>query len=327
MILAGDIGGTKTLLSLYDVVNDNIVLKFKKKYDSKNYNSLEDIVSQFVSSKEKIDAAVFGVPGPVLNGEVKLTNLNWDLSERKISEEFGIEKVKLINDLGATAYSIPYLSNDELILINEGVKDYFNNRFAILAPGTGLGEAFLICEGDNKIILSSEGGHSDFAPTNDLEIELLKYLLKKYKRISYERIISGNGLPNIFDFLFESGYGIPSDETRERFKTEDKSLVISEMALSGKDKLCCDTLEVFVSVLGAHAGNLVLTNLTTGGIYLGGGIPHKIKSMLLSEIFLTSFKNKGRLSPLVEAAPVYIINNNEAALKGASLYAKSLIRK
>lgn len=327
MILAGDIGGTKTLLALFEIVNDNIVLKTKEKFESRNFKSLEEIISAFAGNNKNIDAAVFGVPGPVLNGEAQPTNLSWHVSENKISDEFNIGKVKLINDLGATAYSIPYLNDEELIKIKNGSNRSAVNRFAVLAPGTGLGEAFLICEGDEKMILPSEGGHSDFAPTNDLEIELLKYLLKKHKRVSYERIISGSGLPNIFDFLVECGYGIPNPETLERFKNEDKSLVISEEALSDKDKLCCDSLEVFVSVLGAHAGNLVLTNLTTGGVYLGGGIPHKIKSLLSGEIFVTSFKNKGRLSSLVEATPVYIINNNEASLKGASLYAKSLIRK
>lgn len=327
MILAGDIGGTKTLLALYEIVNDDIFLRTKEKFESRNFNSFEDILSKFAGSNSHIDAAVLGVPGPVLNGEVKLTNLKWKLSETKISDEFNIGKVKLINDLGATAYSIPYLNEKELIQINKGSTKTAVERFAVLAPGTGLGEAFLICEGNEKMILSSEGGHTDFAPKNDLEIELLKYLLKKHKRVSYERIISGSGLANIFDFLVEYGYGVPNEETLERFKDDDKSQVISEMALSGKDKLCCDSLEIFASILGSHAGNLVLTNLTTGGVYLGGGIPHKIKSVLLSEIFLASFKNKGRLSSLLEATPVYIINNNEAALKGASLYAKSLIRK
>lgn len=327
MILAGDIGGTKTLLALFDIVNDGIALKTKEIFESRNFNTFEEIISKFAGSNNNIEAAVLGVPGPVLNGEVTLTNLKWKLSETKISDEFNIGKVKLINDLGATAYSIPYLNEEELIQINKGSKKTAVKRFAVLAPGTGLGEAFLICEGDEKIIYSSEGGHTDFAPTNDIEVELLKYLLKKHKRVSYERIISGSGLANIFDFLVENGYGIPNVETLERFKDEDKSHVISEMALNGKDKLCCDSLEIFASVLGAHAGNLVLTNLTTGGVYLGGGIPHKIKSVLLSEIFLASFKNKGRLSSLLEATPVYIINNNEAALKGASLYAKSLIRK
>lgn len=327
MILAGDIGGTKTLLALFEIVNDDIVLKTKEKFESRSFNSFEEIFSKFAGSNNNIEAAVFGVPGPVLNGEVQLTNLSWNLSENKISNEFNIGKVKLINDLGATAYSIPYLNEDELIQINKGSNRYAVERYTVLAPGTGLGEAFLICESNEKMILPSEGGHSDFAPSNDLEIELLKYLLKRYNRVSYERIISGSGLPNIFDFLVEYGYGIPKEETLERFKEEDKSQVISEMGLSGKDKLCCDALEIFVSVLGAHAGNLVLTNLTTGGVYLGGGIPHKIKSLLLGEIFLTSFKNKGRLSSLLEATPVYIINNNEAALKGASLYAKSLIGK
>lgn len=326
MILAGDVGGTKTLLGLFEIVDDNLILLEKKKFISKDFNSLQEIISKFAGSNN-IEAAVFGVPGPALKGEVKLTNLDWNLSEAQISKELDIPKVKLVNDLGATAYSIPYLNEDELIKIYEGQKKFSNNKYGILAPGTGLGEAFLICEDDNKIILSSEGGHSDFAPTNDLEIELLIYLLKKYNRVSNERIMSGSGLPNIFDFLVEYGYGFPNEETLERFKNEDKALVISEMALSGKDKLCCDTLEIFVSALGSRAGNLVLTNLTTGGIFLGGGIPHKIKNVLLSEIFISSYKNKGRLSSIVEATPVYIINNNEAALKGASLYAKSLMRK
>jgi len=324
MILAGDVGGTKTLLALFEIRDNQLVEQKSKKYASNDYESLEIILTDFLSDVNgKIESAAFGIPGPVIDEKAKPTNLKWSLDAKIISSQFNISKVKLLNDLAATAFAVPYLNKTEIIEIKKGSEKLLSERFAVVAPGTGLGEAFLICEDNKKIVLSSEGGHSDFAPTNEVEAELFKYLSKKFGRVSYERIISGSGLPNVFDFLFDNNYGVPLNETLERMKTEDRAIVISEMALNKKDKVCEDALEIFVSVLGAHAGNCVLTNLTTGGVYLGGGIPFKILPMLQSKIFLNSFLNKGRLSNLVEATPIYLINNNNAALVGAAWYAEN----
>ncbi len=324
MILAGDVGGTKTLLALFDIRDNKLVEQKKRKYTSNDYESFEIILKEFLNDvNEKIESAAFGIPGPVIDGKAKPTNLKWSIDAKGISSKFDISVVKLLNDLAATAFAVPYLKDSEIISIKKGSDKLSSERFAVVAPGTGLGEAFLICEDNKKIVLSSEGGHSDFAPTNEVEAELFKYLSKKFGRVSYERIISGSGLPNVFDFLVDNNYGVPGKITLERMKNEDRAIVISEMALNKKDKVCEDALEIFVSVLGAHAGNCVLTNLTTGGVYLGGGIPFKILPILQSKIFLNSFLNKGRLSNLVEATPIYIINNNNAALIGAAWYAEN----
>jgi len=263
----------------------------------------------------------------VVNGEAKFTNLPWLVDEKNLSEKSNIPKVKIVNDLAATAYAVPFLNADELITIKEGAKEHFSERFAVIAPGTGLGQAFMLCEGNKKIVIPSEGGHSDFASSNKLETELLLYLKKKYDHVSYERIISGSGIPNIFDFLVEDQNMKPTEETTERMKTEDRARVISDMALKQKDKVCEKTMNIFVSVLGAHAGNIVLTTMATGGVYLGGGIPFKILPKLTDGIFVKSFTQKGRLSYLVEATPVYLINNNKAALTGASRIAFDLINE
>ncbi|WP_337872592.1 glucokinase [Ignavibacterium sp.] len=322
MMLAGDVGGTKTLLSFFEIRDDQLVELKRKKYASNDYESLEIILTDFLSDVNgKIESAAFGVPGPVIDGKAKPTNLKWSLDAKKISSQFNIPIVNFLNDLSAAAFAVPYLTKTEIIEIKKGSEKLLSERFTVIAPGTGLGEAFLICENGKKIVLSSEGGHSDFAPTNEMEAELFKYLNKKFGRVSYERIISGSGLPNVFDFLVDCKYGVPENKTLERMKTEDRAVVISEMALNKNDKVCEDALEIFVSVLGAHSSNCVLTNLTTGGVYLGGGIPFKILPMLQGKIFLNSFLNKGRLSSLIEATPIYLINNNNAALIGAAWYA------
>jgi len=325
MILAGDVGGTKTLLALYECENNKLVELNAKSFVSRDFENLETIIKYFLKGREVFPiSAAFGIPGPVVNGKVKSTNLPWTIDENILSANTEIAKVKIVNDLAAAAFDIPYLKADELITIKDGTKEKMSERFVIIAPGTGLGQAFLICEGNKKIILPSEGGHSDFAPTNELEAKLFLYLYKKYNRVSYERIISGSGLPNVFDFLVETNYAKPTDETIARIKTEDKAAVISEQAINKKDSVCEKALDIFISVLGAHAGNLVITLLATGGVYLGGGIPHKILPKLQAEAFTKSFVNKGRLKNVVESTPVYVINNNNAALHGAARIAFDL---
>lgn len=328
IILAGDIGGTKTLLALFECSGNHLVELKSKRYVSKNFENLEMIIKDFLSSQQITPAsAAFGIPGPVENGFVKSTNLPWIVDEKLLSKYLHIPKVKIVNDLAATAYQIPFLKDEEKILIKESINKERSERFVVIAPGTGLGQAFLVCEENKKIVFASEGGHTDFAPTNEVEAELFLYLLKKFGRVSYERIISGSGLPNIFDFLVESNYAKPEDETIEKMKTEDRAVVISEQALNRKDKVCEKALEIFVSALGSHSGNLVINLLATGGVYLGGGIPHKILTKLQDGLFTKSFVNKGRLKDVVEATPVFVINNNNAALHGAARIAESLVEK
>lgn len=326
IILAGDVGGTKTLLALYECSGNHLVELKSKNYVSKDFENLEFIIRDFLSIVQITpSSAAFGIPGPVENGIIKSTNLPWIVDEKLLSEELYIPKVKIVNDLAATAYQIPFLKDEEKILIKDVANQKRSERFVVVASGTGLGQAFLICEDNKKIVLASEGGHADFAPTNEIESQLFLYLLKKFGRVSYERVISGNGIPNIFDFLVESNFSIPENETIERMKVEDKSKVISEMALANKDKVCVKALEIFISVLGSHSGNLVFNLLATGGVYLAGGIPHKILSLLKTNHFIENFNNKGRLRELTEATPVYVINNNLAALHGAARIAESLL--
>ncbi|MFZ1518700.1 MAG: glucokinase [Ignavibacteriaceae bacterium] len=328
IILAGDVGGTKTLLALFKYDGNHITEIKSKKYSSRDFIELEIILKDFLHNEQIIPAsAVFGIPGPVENGKSKSTNLPWTIVENKLIDILKTPKVRIVNDLAATAFEIPYLKADELIEIKPGKVNNRNQRFVIVAPGTGLGQAFLLCEGNKKIVIDSEGGHVDFAPTNQLEEELYIYLSKKFERVSYERIVSGNGLINVFDFLVECGYGSFTEETFERMLVEDKAAVISDMALLEKDPLCEKTLNIFISVLGAHCGNLVITLLATGGVYLAGGIPHKILPKLQTKIFEESFSNKGRLSEIVKATPVFVLNHNSAALKGAAKMALELLNE
>lgn len=321
-ILAGDIGGTKTLLALFQGHNGEAVQLKSFEYKSKEFNGLEEIIKNFLHDwGGKPRAACFGIPGPVKNGVVKSTNLPWVIDEKILSKENGIPRVKVINDLVATAYSIPHLAFDEVITIKAGLLPKTPDRCVVLAPGTGLGQSFLLRDGNKKTVIPSEGGHTDFAPTNEIEAEMYLYLLKKFGHVSFERIISGSGLPNIFDFLVEIKKGKPEKETLAKMRNHDKAPVISEMALNGKDKVCEEALNLFVSILGAHAGNLALTFLADGGVYLAGGIPYKILSKLKESIFTKNFLNKGRMSSILEPIPVNVITNNKAALKGSAYFA------
>ena len=322
-ILAADVGGTKTIMTLFDEHNCELTERKTERYSSRDFNSLEDIIFKFLKDTDNIPkAASFGIPGPVENGMVESTNLPWLISEKELSKATGIPNIRLMNDLVATAYSIPNLTPDEIINIKKGAAVENPERFVVIAPGTGLGESFLIQKDGRPLVIPSEGGHANFAPTSELQAELYVYLLKKFGRVSYERIISGTGLPNVFDFFVEVKHRKPTEETLHKMKTVDRAIVISEMALSKKDKVCEDALDIFVAVLGAHAGDLALSFLAYGGVYLGGGIPYNIVSKLKEDHFKHNFENKGRLKDVVEQIPVNVITNNLAALKGAAFVAQ-----
>ncbi|MBS0010012.1 MAG: glucokinase [Bacteroidales bacterium] len=319
MILAGDIGGTKTLLVLFDIKDGRLIEIKKKKYASATFKNLDAIVVDFLKDVGTTPPiAVFGIPGPVVPGNIRLPNLSWELDAADLSRKTKINKIEFVNDLAATAYSIPTLDTDDVIQIKEGKAAEASRKYVVVAPGTGLGEAFLLCEGDRKMVIPSEGGHSDFAPANEMEAELYRFLADRYSHVSYERIISGKGIPNIFDFLLSINYAEPEALTLERMKTEDPATVISGTAIRLEDQVSIKAMEIFTSVLGAHAGNLVITGQATGGVYLGGGIPHKILPLLQQKSFLDSFSAKGRVSYLTASTPVYVITNNNAALQGAA---------
>jgi glucokinase len=322
MILAGDVGGTKVHLALYDFKDGKLDYSRDERYAAKDYAGLEEIVKQFLGGA-KIDAACFGVPGPVRNGRLRLTNLPWTLDSRELSTSLGITHVFLINDLEANGYGVAELSADQIYTLAEGDASQVGNR-ALIAAGTGLGQALLIWNGHSHVPYPSEGGHADYAPRNEDEIDLLRFLKQKYDgRISFERVVSGMGLTNIYDFLSEvRGMEVPK-WLAQRMATEDPNAVITESALAAKSEICEKALDMFVSAYGAEAGNLALKILSVGGVYVGGGIAPKILEKLKDGTFLKAFTDKGRLSQLLINMPVRIVLESRAALLGAAAYAEA----
>jgi glucokinase, proteobacterial type len=322
MILAGDVGGTKVNLAIYDFVNGNLKHVRDKQYWAKEYSGLEEIVKEFVIA-EKITAACFGVPGPVRDGRLRLTNLPWTLDSRELATHLKIDYVFLINDLQANGYGIAELTSEQVYTLSEGDARQMANR-ALISAGTGLGEAFMIWDGRDYVPYPSEGGHSDFAPRNEDEIDLLRFLKQKYNgRISFERIVSGQGLTNIFEFLRDvRGLEEPA-WLAQRMTSEDPNAVITELALAAKSEICEKTLDMFVSAYGAEAGNLALKILSLGGLYVGGGIAPRILEKLKDGTFMKGFTDKGRLSQLLVNTPVRVILESKTALMGAAAYAEA----
>ncbi|HEY0319552.1 MAG TPA: glucokinase [Pyrinomonadaceae bacterium] len=323
MILAGDIGGTKTNLALFEDAADGKLSKREgQTFSSKDHADLEAVIAEFLSGHElPIDAAAFGVAGPVIDGVCRATQLPWIVSRASLQDVLRIDDVWVINDLEATAYGVPTLSEDQLVTLNPGQRAHGGN-IAVIAAGTGLGEAALIWDGARYHTMASEGGHVDFAPRNELEIELLRYMLTIKHRISYERILSGQGLVNIYNFLKARGLSDEPDWLRlEIEESADAARTISQCALAARAEICVKALDLFVSIYGAQAGNFALTVAATGGVFVGGGIAPKIIEKLTDGTFLESYKDKGRLSPMVEAAHVSVIMEPLTALIGAGSYA------
>jgi glucokinase len=322
MILAGDVGGTKVHLALYDFINGKLEYSRDERFPAKDYSGLEEIVKEFLGAF-KVTAACFGVPGPVRDGRLRLTNLPWTLDSRELSLNLGINHVFLINDLEANGYGVAELSADQIYTLSEGDASQIGNR-ALIAAGTGLGEGLLIWNGHSHTPYPSEGGHADYAPRNEDEIDLLRFLKQKYNgRISQERVVSGQGLSNIYEFLREVR-GI--DEPvwlAERLAAEDPNAVITELALAAKSEICEKAMDIFVSAYGAEAGNLALKLLSVGGVYIGGGIAPRILEKLKDGRFMKAFADKGRLSQLLINMPVRVILESRAALLGAAAYAEA----
>ena len=320
MLLAGDVGGTKTILAVFSAQAGPREPLARSEFASQDFRSLAEMVAAFLKTvSHPIDAACFGIAGPVIEGAVKTTNLPWLVEAREIGAQFGLEPVHLLNDLEAVAHAVPLLGPADLQTLAAG-QPVENGNLAIIAPGTGLGEAFLTRDGDRWIAHASEGGHADFAPADDLQMELLRYLKPRFGHVSFERVSSGIGVPNIYDFLRDSGYASETaDIARQLDGTTDRTRTILQVALETPEAspLCAATLDVFTSVLGAEAGNLTLKVMATGGLYLGGGIPPRILASLESGPFLTFFRDKGRFSELMSRIPVHVIVA-QAALIGAA---------
>ncbi len=320
--LAADIGGTKTVLALFTARSGPHNPISESRFASKDYNSLAQIIFDYLDGSEwSIQSATFGVAGPVHGHKVQVTNLPWLVDARKLSDELNGIPIFLLNDLEAIANSIPTLVADDLASIKPGKRNS-KGPVAVIAPGTGLGEAYLFWDGRHYRPIPSEGGHTDFAPATSLELELLAYLQPRYDHVSYERVCSGLGIQNLYAFLRDTKkYGEPDWLRDELGETKDLTPVIFNYALEERVEICQATLGLFLSILGSEAGNLVLQVMATGGVYLAGGIPPRIIPQLRGRRFLDAFTRKGRLSNVLMNVPIDVITNPKAALFGAANHA------
>jgi glucokinase len=326
LILAGDVGGTKVALALFDFQGGALHHAAEQRYAAKDYPDLEAIVKEFLAGHEqegKVSAACFGVPGPVRHGVLRLTNLPWTLDSRKLSLDLGIDHVFLITDLEANGYGIPELKAEQIFTLSAGDASAAGNR-ALISAGTGLGEAFLVWNGKRHIPMASEGGHCDFAPRTEDDIDLFRHLKKQLGgRVSYERVIAGVGIKSVYDFLRDERKMDEPAWLKKRMQAEDPNAVIGELGESGESEICAKTLDMVVGAYGAEAGNLALKVLATGGVYVGGGIAPKILKKLQDGAFMKAFTDKGRLSDLLVQTPVRVILESRAALMGAAAYAEA----
>lgn len=321
MLLAGDIGGTKTVLALFskDLTEEKLSPLHLQTFPSGRFPSLEAIITQFLQDKAvEIEAASFGVAGPVRDGRSQITNLPWVIDTAVIRQLVHTEKVVLLNDLEAIAYAVPHLHTDDLATINQGEAEA-DGAIAIVAPGTGLGEAFLIWDGQRYQAHPSEGGHASFAPTNPDQRALLAFMETKLNHVSFERVCSGSGIPNIYNFWQQDGRYPEPDWLREELQqANDPTPIIVENGLAKTAEICTTTVQMFVDILAAEASNMALKVLATGGVYLGGGIPPRLLNLLQTERFVSEFGDKGRFSNLLLGMPVHVICNPQTALLGAA---------
>ncbi|HHO75695.1 MAG TPA: glucokinase [Deltaproteobacteria bacterium] len=324
MLVAADVGGTKTNLGIYELSGDIHSPVAKATLASAEYDSMISLVSEFLKDTGlNPEYAVFGVAGPVMESRSTITNLRWIIEENVLKKELGMKSVRLLNDLQAIAYGIADLEREDLFTLNQGRKTP-HGAMAVIAPGTGLGEAYITQDESSRYAAhSSEGGHTDFGPTDALETRLLSHMFGQYEHVSYERVCSGIGIPNIYSFLRDKeGYEEPAWLFSRLSQSDDKTKTILTEAVntSAPCELCSRTLEVFLSILGAEAGNLALKVMATGGVYLAGGIAPKIVSAFPESPFMKAFIGKGRLSHVLEHIPVNIILNPEIALMGAARF-------
>jgi glucokinase len=327
MLLAGDIGGTHTRLALYDAPLVRSPLR-EDALPSRSFSSLEAAVQAFLGPRPpRLSAAAFGIAGPVVDGRVKTTNLPWQVDERKLAARLRIPKVRLINDLVAIAFGASSAPAKKLVRLQGGPSPRAKRAtVAVLAAGTGLGEAALVSDGSRLVPCGSEGGHADFAPRTTLEWELFEFLALRVKgRVSYERVLSGPGLGNIYDFLRDKKRRKESAVVAKALSTSpDRNLSITEHGLAKASSVCREALEIFLGVYGAEAGNLALKFLATGGVFVAGGIAASLLPLLRQGAFLEAFLNKGRLRPLLEKVPLTVVPDSKVGLAGAARYASSL---
>jgi glucokinase len=329
MLIAGDIGGTKTDLAIYSSEAGPHAPLAQTEVKSADYPSLQAMVREFLAqAKMSVTTACFDVAGPVIDGSVKTTNLPWVMDERSLARDLNLRSVRLINDLEAVARSVPILRPQDLVTLNEG-KAVERGSIAIIAPGTGLGESFLVWDGGQYRAHGSEGGHSDFAPTDARQIGLLEYMLGRFDHVGFERVCSGIGVPNIYDYLREKE-NVPETPTvaAKIAAAKDRTHAILDAAADPHDlsELCRATVGMLISILGSEAGNLALKVLATGGVYMAGGIAVNLLGRLREPPFMETFTRKGRFKDLMARIPIHVITTR-AALLGAAAYGLENLRK
>ena len=326
MILAGDVGGTKVHLALYNFTAGRLAAVRDSKFPAAQFASLDEVVNAFLpdsEEKRQIVAACFGCPGPVRDGRLKLTNLPWTLDARELQRFLGIEHISLINDLEANAYGIPELGPESIFTLHPGDPGARGHQ-GLIAAGTGLGEALMIWDGKVHRPVASEGGHCDFAARTDREVALLQHLRHTLNgRVSFERVVSGLGIKNVYGYLRDVEKLDEPGWLKHRLATEDPNTVIGTCAEDGSSSICFETMKIFSAAYGAETGNIALKVLASGGMYLGGGIAPKILKTLQNGAFMAAFLDKGRLSPLLQSIAVRVILDDTCALLGAAAYAEA----
>ncbi len=326
MILAGDVGGTKTNLALFRPEGARLLRGDVRTYPSREFPSLETILKEFLGGRQAVDLACIGVAGPVRSGRSRLTNLPWSVEEESIRRACGARRGFLINDLQATAFAVPFLDPDHLAVLQEGEAEP-EGTIAVVAAGTGLGVAFLVRSDRGRLPFPSEGGHADFAPRDEREVRLMEHLRSRFGRVSVERVVSGPGLHDLYRFLREVE-GIPEmPEVDARLSREDPPRTIALEGISGRSAACREALRLFASLYGALAGNIALQFFATGGLVLGGGVAPAILPALSEGAFLDAFRAKGRFREFLSAVPVKVVLDDRAALLGGAHYALAKERR
>lgn len=320
LVLAGDIGGTKTLLALFEEGRVDSPL-FLESFPSQKFSGLSDVVEAYLAKidcKQKIEKALFAIAGPILNQKVKTTNLPWQVDSALLKEELRMKSLWLVNDLEASAYGIDALPEEAFFQLTSIHEKRLGNR-VIVSPGTGLGEAGIFFDGKEYHPFATEGGHADFAPDDDLQIELLSYLKGRFGHISYERLLSGSGFPLLLDFFVNEKKRVLENALLKEMEGQDPAAIIVKAAEKGQSLLCSDIVNLFATMLGQEASNAALKMNALGGVFLGGGIPRKILPQLQQGYFLNGFFNKGRFNSLLQSMPIYVILDPLSSLKGAAL--------
>lgn len=319
-VLAGDIGGTKTNLALYEFKDGHLFLVKQKSYRTKNHSSLLEIIEDFeIEEMAKIDSICFGVAGPITKGKVHGTNFPWSIDTKKLIKALHLKSIFLINDMQANAYGLAALEEKDLDHLKYGSK--IEGNAVIISPGTGLGEAGLFWDGSAYHPFATEGGHCDFSPRNDFDLEVWKYFQQKYGHVSWERLLSGQGIRDTYQLIRNVSGEKETDAFKAKMAKEDPAAVITSTALGGSDVVCRETLDLFVRFLAIETSQLALKFKATGGIYIGGGIMPKIIKGMNREVFTDNFMQSGRMNSLLQMVPVDVILNDNTALLGAAYYA------